>query len=95
MNDVLIYKKDMCSFCDNLKGQFTVYGVKQKEEGFYVFDEIDEFSDPLKDYIPTILPPKKYLFPQQETLLRFDTQPLPDVKPVIESRKQILFGVRP
>ncbi len=95
MNDILICKKDIGTFCSNLKEQFTVYGVKQKEEGFYVFDEIDEFSDPLKDYIPTILPPKKYLFPQQETLLRFDTQPLPDVKPVIESRKQVLFGVRP
>jgi ferredoxin len=95
MNDVLIYKKNIGTFCSNLKEAFTVYGVKQKEEGFYVFDEIDEFSDPLKDYIPTILPPKKYLFPQQETLLCFDTQALPDVKPVIESRKQILFGVRP
>lgn len=95
MNDILICKKDIGTFCNNLIEDFTVYGVRQKEEGFYVFDEIDEFSDPLKDYIPTILPPKKYLFPQQETLLRFDTQPLPDVKPVIESRKQILFGVRP
>ena len=95
MNDILIFKEYIGTFCNNLKEAFTVYGVKQKEEGFYVFDEIDEFSDPLKDYKPTILPPKKYLFPQQETLLRFDTQPYPDIKPVIESWKQILFGVRP
>ncbi len=95
MNDILIYKKNIGTFCNNLKETFTVYGVKQKEEGFYVFDEIDEFSDSLNDYIPTILPPKKYLLPQQETLLRFNTQPLPDIKPVIEFRKQILFGVRP
>ncbi len=95
MNDVLINKMDIDSFCKNLKKEFTVYGVKQKEEGFYIFDEIDEFSDPLKNYTPTILPPKKYLFPQQETLLRFNTQPNPDIKPVIESKKQLLFGVRP
>ncbi|GAX59837.1 hydrogenase [Candidatus Scalindua japonica] len=95
MNDIYINKKDLKSFCDKLKERYTVYGVRQKEEGFYVFDEIDEFSDPLKEYKPTILPPKKYLFPQQETLLRFDTQPHPDVKPVIESKKQVLFGVRP
>src|SRR3989338_8436020 len=95
MNDILIFKEYIGTFCNNLKEAFTVYGVKQKEEGFYVFDEVDEFSDPLKDYKPTILPPKKYLFPQQETLLRFDTQPYPDIKPVIESWKQILFGVRP
>ena len=59
MNDILINKRDIGAFCNNLKETFTVYGVKQKEEGFYVFDEIDEFSDPLKDYKPTILPPWK------------------------------------
>jgi sulfhydrogenase subunit beta (sulfur reductase) len=95
MNDILIIKKDIGSFCNGLKEAYTVYGVKEKEEGFYVFDEIDEFSDPLENYKPTILPPKKYLFPQQETLLRFDTRPHPNIKPVIESKKQLLFGVRP
>ncbi len=95
MNDVLIYKKDIGSFWKNLKEIFSVYGVKQKEESFFVFDEIDNFSDPLKDYKPTILPPKKYLFPQQETLLQFDIQSHMDIKSVVESRKQILFGVRP
>ena len=95
MNDVLINKKDINLFYKNLKKDFTVYGVKQKEKGFYVFDEADEFSDPLEEYKPTILPPKKFIFPQQETLLRFDTQPHPDIKPVIESKKQVLFGVRP
>ncbi len=95
MNDIIICKRDIGTFCNNLKDAYTVYGVKQKEEGSYVFDEIDEFSDPLKDYKPTILPPKKYLFPQQETLLRFNTQPQPNIKPVIDSKKQVLFGVRP
>ena len=95
MKKLLINKNDISSFYKSLKEEFTVYGVKEKEKGFYVFDETDEFSDPLNDYIPTILPPKKYLFPQQETLLRFDTLPRPDIQPVIESKKQVLFGVRP
>ncbi len=93
--EILISKKSIDSFYENLKEEYTVYGVREKEEGFYVFDETDGFSDPLGDYKPTILPPKKYLFPQQETLLRFDTQPHPDIKPVIDSKKQILFGIRP
>ena len=95
MKKTITNKNDISSFYKSLKEEFTVYGVKEKEKGFYVFDETDEFSDPLDDYIPTILPPKKYLFPQQETLLRFDTQPHPDIQPVIESKKQVLFGVRP
>ena len=95
MKDKIIKINEISSFYKSLKEEFTVYGVKEKEEGFYVFDETDEFTDPLGDYKPTILPPKKYLFPQQETLLRFDTQPLPSIQPVIDSKKQILFGVRP
>ncbi|MBT6565080.1 MAG: Ni/Fe hydrogenase subunit beta, partial [Candidatus Scalindua sp.] len=61
MKKLLINKNDISSFYKSLKEEFTVYGVKEKEKGFYVFDETDEFSDPLDDYIPTILPPKKYL----------------------------------
>jgi len=95
MNDIIIEKRNINSLCQILKKSFTVYGVTEKEEGHYVFAEIEEFADPLEDYKPTILPPKKYLFPQQETLLRFDTKPHADVRPVVESKKQILFGVRP
>ncbi|MCP5006405.1 MAG: Ni/Fe hydrogenase subunit beta, partial [Planctomycetes bacterium] len=95
MNNIFIKKSDINSFCESLKRQFTVYGVRQKEKGFYVFDEIGEFSDPLENYIPTILPPKKYLFPQQETLLRFKIGPQPDIESIIESKKQVIFGVRP
>ena len=95
MKKKIINKNEIGSFYKNLKDEFTVYGVKEKEKGFYVFDETEEFTDPLEDYQPTILPPKKYFFPQQETLLRFDTKPHPDIHPVIKSEKQILFGVRP
>ncbi|KAA3605711.1 MAG: Ni/Fe hydrogenase subunit beta [Candidatus Scalindua sp. AMX11] len=95
MKDVLIKGKDLSAFCHNLQDSFIVYGVREKEEGHFIFDEIDEFSDSLEKYKPTILPPKKYLFPQQETLLRFDTEPHLEIKSVVESKKQVLFGVRP
>lgn len=95
MKDIFINKDDIDFFCKSLNEEYTVYGVKQKEEGFYVFDEIDGFSDPLENYIPTILPPKKLLFPQQETLLRFNLGSQPEVIPVIESKKQVIFGARP
>ncbi|MCP5005741.1 MAG: Ni/Fe hydrogenase subunit beta, partial [Planctomycetes bacterium] len=34
-------------------------------------------------------------FPQQETLLRFKIGPQPDIESIIESKKQVIFGVRP
>ncbi len=47
MNEILISKDNIGSFYENLKEEYTVYGVKEKEEGFYVFDETDGFCDPL------------------------------------------------
>lgn len=92
---VLIDKKDIGFFFESLKEENTVYGVKQKEPGFYVFDEAETFSDPLDKYTPTLLSPKKYLFPQKETLLKFSTTPSLKVKQLIEFKKQVIFGVRP
>jgi hypothetical protein len=46
MIETIINKSDVGSFYKCLKEEFTVYGVKEKEEGFYVFDETDEFADP-------------------------------------------------
>lgn len=58
MKDVLIKGKDLSAFCHNLQDSFIVYGVREKEEGHFIFDEIDEFSDSLEKYKPTILPPR-------------------------------------
>jgi sulfhydrogenase subunit beta (sulfur reductase) len=59
MNDIIIEKRNINSLCQILKKSFTVYGVTEKEEGHYVFAEMEEFADPLKDYKPTILPPQE------------------------------------
>jgi hypothetical protein len=38
---------NISSFYKSPKGKFSVYGVKEKKEGFYVVDKTDEFADPL------------------------------------------------
>jgi sulfhydrogenase subunit beta (sulfur reductase) len=45
------------------------------------------------DYIPTILPPKKYFMPQHETLLKYDVSNGQEMEAVVEVEALTLFGV--
>ena len=45
------------------------------------------------DYIPTILPPKKYYMPQHETLLTYDTSNGQSMEAIVEVEELVLFGV--
>lgn len=81
------------AFIDHLIGKYPVMGVKEKEPDKYVFEPLKSGSEFASDYISSLLPPKKYLVPQKETLLRFTMDGKAD--PVVEAQDQILFGVRP
>ncbi len=69
------------------------YGVKEKD-GKFDFGEITEPSELRLDYDTTILPPKKYFQPPQETLLRFKTGGA-DYEGVIDKSPFVVFGVHP
>lgn len=58
----------------------------------YVFAEIHDGDELALDYPMTILPPKKLLLPQRETLLQFDWQD-GGASPVFEHVPMILLGV--
>ena len=57
----------------------------------FLFDYVEDVNEILTDYIPTILPPKKFFFPQKEVILEytFDGK----VRAKIDSEKLVLFGV--
>jgi formate hydrogenlyase subunit 6/NADH:ubiquinone oxidoreductase subunit I len=58
----------------------------------YMFAEIHADEDVVLDYPTTILPPRKLLLPQRETLLRFDRND-GGASPVFEHTPLILLGV--
>jgi sulfhydrogenase subunit beta (sulfur reductase) len=70
-----------------------VVGVQAKGDRF-AFDDLKQARDLRLDYDVTILPPKKYVLPQKETLLAFqvggDSQSVQD-----DSKPMILIGVHP
>jgi hypothetical protein len=71
MKYVYLAKGDLGKFIDILKMKRRVVAPVKKENQF-VFAEIDNIDEVSLDYIPTILPPKKYVFPQEESLGTFN-----------------------
>ncbi len=61
----------------------------------YVFGSPARAEDLVLDYVSTVLPPKKFLFPPQETLLRFRRAPSLEVEAVVEAPPQIIVGIHP
>jgi len=70
-----------------------VIGPVYKGFNNYTFEEIKSAQEMSLNYIPTIIPPKKYFMPQKETILEFDTKETLHVEPVSEYEELILFGV--
>ncbi len=70
MRYAYLEKEDLGKFIDLLKVKRKVVAPVKKENKF-VFAEVEGIGEVSMDYIPTILPPKKYVFPQEETLGTF------------------------
>lgn len=92
MQYCIMSKSDVSRWFDSLKGKGKIYGPKRKENAF-VFRPVKEFDEMSLEYIPTILPPKKYYFPQKEKLFRFKIKPFKTSKAIKEFKEFILFGV--
>jgi sulfhydrogenase subunit beta (sulfur reductase) len=92
MKYAIIPKTDMPRWFDSLKRHGKIFGPKKKEHQ-YVFRPVDEFEELSLVYIPTILPPKKYYFPQKEALLKFSIEPYKTDKAIKEFEEYILFAV--
>lgn len=88
-------KDDLPGFVDSLVKDYEVVGPVPKEFK-HVFGRIHSFSELDLDYKTTLLPPKKYLLPQKETLIKFtigdESTVEPVVEPVLETPKRVVFG---
>jgi len=66
----------------------------KKRKIFYSFESIKDLNDVVFDYVRTILPPKKFLFPQEETIVKYDYLNA-EANGFVESKERIIFGVHP
>ena len=92
MKYAVIKKEDVPRWLEHLKKKARLYAPKKKENRF-IFRPVKDVNEVCLEYIPTILPPKKYYFPQKEKLLKFSIEPFKTAKAIAEFEEYILFAV--
>ncbi len=85
-------KTDLYDWLEYLKKKAKLYAPRRKEN-LFVFRPVKDVDDIRLEYIPTILPPKKYYFPQKEKLLKFKIEPFKTAKAIDKFEEFILFAV--
>jgi len=93
MSLTILQKKDLNHFIERLLAQYRVAGPTRKNGGGTAFDLIEDPADLQLDYSTTILPPKKYLLPPQETLFEFNKDEDGVVHPPNPVQPTVIFGV--
>ena len=91
-----ITKKELTSFVNHLIADKTydVVGPKAKGKRF-AYDTLEDASELRLDHDVTILPPKKYFLPINETLLHYNLKKTYDIHPATDTRPRIIIGMHP
>ncbi len=93
MTQALIKKPKLAELITFIAARQKVIGPIELSHGQYKFAEVNSLEEMSLDYIPTILPPKKYFMPQHETLLKYDVSKGQEMRAEIEVEELVLFGV--
>lgn len=94
MIDRVVTKTDLLETVDRLAVE-KIVAAPVADGPQLRFEQIRSAEDISARYIPTALPPSKFLLPTRETLLHFDWHEDISVTPHFDSPDTIAFGVRP
>ena len=89
----LLPKKAFDKFFRILREFGPVHAPIQVSKQSYSFQRVESSMEIAFEALRTILPAKKFFYPQSEALIKYDRSSLHSVEPEIE--KQVLFGVHP
>ena len=92
----IVSKTDFQAFINNLikDESWNIIGVKSKGNKF-AFGPLETAEELRLDYDVTLLPPKKYFFPQRETLFTYDLSDGFSTKEPDETKPMVIIGVHP
>lgn len=82
----------LSEFVSGLMTEYEVAGPV-RHEGKHIFAPVCCPSELALDYVSTVLPAKKFMLPQRETLLEFSRGEDVSAEAVIEATPRVLFGV--
>lgn len=85
-------KAAMTEWVERLKTNHRVVGPKPRH-GQYVFEDIDSPDEMVLDYPTSVLPPKQFILPPREELLRFENGGLHIEPNVDEHEPTVVMGV--
>ena len=91
MSLTIINKGAMAAFVSSMMQQYDVLGPQFKDTQF-AFGPITHDRQLRLDYNTTVLPPKKYLLPQEEVLFTFRTDTMSAI-PVFDMRPRVILGM--
>jgi len=92
--DVVLEYSDVEKFIRELLNDYDVIAPVEKDNR-YIFDQIDDPSKIVCQYDTTLLPPVKWIYPNNEVLLRFKLSDFTETKAVNARRNQVLVFVHP
>jgi NAD(P)H-flavin reductase/NAD-dependent dihydropyrimidine dehydrogenase PreA subunit len=92
----ILSKEDFANFVNALikDEAWNVIGVKSKGNKF-AFGPLESASELRLDYDVALLPPKKYFFPQRETLFTYNLTGEFSAKTPVETKPAVIIGVHP
>jgi len=92
----VISKEDFTEFVNTLikDNSLNVIGVKSKGDKF-AFGHLESAGELRLDYDVTLLPPKKYFFPQRETLVTYNVVNGFAAKDPADLKPTVIIGVHP
>ncbi|MDX1414905.1 MAG: 4Fe-4S dicluster domain-containing protein [Candidatus Promineifilaceae bacterium] len=91
MTYMIMPKAVLGNWVGRLKEQYRVVGPKEKQ-GQFIFDEIRSVDELCLHYTPTVLPPKKYLFPPREVLLEYNLDGS-RIESTVEPQPTVILGI--
>ena len=89
----ILRKEDLEGFIARLAKLQPLAAPVAKGHGSFAFAPVHHADEIALEYLPTILPPKKYFMPPRETLLHFDLRRRIHVETVGNAEPLTLFGV--
>ncbi len=93
MNTIVKAKKnELLHGLDTCMDAYTVAALTQ-QDGQVLFNTISSSKEVMLDYQPTVLPPKKFFFPQQEDIVEYTDNG--EITALVDTTSLVIFGVRP
>lgn len=89
---VILAKQDLDTFISALAQSQKVVAPVARGNANFSFQEVSSGKEVALKYIPTILPPKKYFLPTQETITSYNRREN-SLNAILEYEKMVIFGV--